>query len=212
MWWSLVKYDTEKPRGLTASRGPRPAPAARARRALATLLAASSLAGCGYSEIHALDERAQEARSDIEIQLLRRAELAPTLIETVGRYVALESSLVDAVADSRVGLVTAVRSTDLSAMESADIALSAAFSDLLVAVDGAADLQADPGLQRLLVQLEDTQLQVALAGRRYNVAVELYNEYIAGFPQILTAKVMGADPRPPFATSEPADTALPADG
>jgi LemA protein len=182
-----------------------------ARRVLAPLLAASTLAGCGYGRIHELDEQALEARSEIEIQLLRRAELAPTLVETVQRYAELESTVVDAVADSRVGLVAAVRSTDLSAMESASVSLSGALSELLATVAGYTDLQIDPGFQRLLVQFEGTQEQIALAGRSYNEAVRLYNEYIAGFPQVLTAKVIGADPRRPFEASEAADSGPPAD-
>ena len=182
-----------------------------ARRVLAPLLAASTLTGCGYSRIHELDEQALEARSEIEIQLLRRAELAPTLVETVQRYAELESTVVDAVADSRVGLVAAVRSTDLSTMESASVSLSGALSELLATVAGYTDLQSDPGFRRLLVQLEGTQEQIALAGRSYNEAVRLYNEYIAGFPHVLTAKVIGADPRRPFGASEAADSAPPAD-
>lgn len=183
-----------------------------ARRVLAPLIAASALAGCGYSRIHELEQQALEARSEIEIQLLRRAELVPTLVETVQRYAELESTAVEAVADSRVGLVTAVRSTDLSAMESASVSLSGALSELLSAVAGYTDLQADPGFQRLLVQLEGTQEQVVLAGRSYNQRVRLYNEYIGSFPQVLTAKVIGADPRRPFGAAEPADSAHPADG
>ncbi|UCC84402.1 MAG: LemA family protein [Gemmatimonadota bacterium] len=176
-----------------------------------TLLAASTLAGCGYSRIRELDERALEARSDIEIHLLRRAELAPTLVETSQRYAQLESPLVEAVADSRVGLVAAVRSTDLSAMESASLSLSDALSQLLAATAGYADLQADPGFQRLLVQLEDTRQQVVRAGQRYNEAVRLYNEYIGGFPQMVTAKIIGAESRPPYGVPEASDSVSPAD-
>ncbi|NIN71550.1 MAG: hypothetical protein GTO46_06390 [Gemmatimonadetes bacterium] len=199
------------PRG-PAARRPRRTAAAAARRALVLLLAASTLAGCGYSRIHELDDQALVARSDIEIQLLRRAELAPTLVETAQRYTQLDSTVVEAVADSRAGLVAAVRATDLSAMEAASLSLSDALSELLSAVAGYAELQADPGFQRLLVQLEATRQQVVLAGRSYNEAVRLYNEYIGGFPQVLTAKIIGAESRRPFGTPESTDSDPPADG
>lgn len=189
----------------------RPRPAAAAPRRLAPLLAALTLVGCGYGRIHELEERALEARSDIEIQLLRRAELLPTLVETAERYVRPDPTLVEAVADSRAGLVAAVRSGDLSAMESANLALSDALDRLLAAAAEYADLQADPGFRRLLDQLEGTQQQVALSGRSYNEAVRLYNEYIGGFPQLLTAKLIGAEPREPYRTSQATDSIPPAD-
>jgi len=168
--------------------------------------------GCGYGRIQELDERALEARSDIEIQLLRRAELVPTLVETAQRHAELQPRVVDGIAEARAGLVAAVRSTDLPAMESASASLSDAVSDLLAAVAGLADLQTDPGFQRLLVQLEQTREQIVLAGRSYNEAVRLYNDYIGRFPQVLTAKVIGAEPRPPYGTAEAAGSAHPADG
>ncbi|MGD2218149.1 MAG: LemA family protein, partial [Gemmatimonadales bacterium] len=90
--------------------------------------------------------------------------------------------------------------------------LSGALGELLTAVAGYADLQADPAFRRLLVQIEGTQQQVVLASSTYNEAVRIYNEYIGGFPQMLTAKVIGADPRPPFGTSEAVESFPPADG
>lgn len=185
---------------------------AAARRVLAPLLAASTLAACGYGRIHELDEQALEARSEIEIQLLRRAELVPTLVEAAQRYAELESVLVGAVADARAGLVAAVRSTDVVAMESASVSLSGALGELLAVVSAYSELQSDPGFQRLLVQLEGTQEQIEQAGRAYNEAVRIYNEYIGRFPQVLTAKVLGADPRLPYGTAQPAEAPSPADG
>jgi LemA protein len=206
-----VNTDLETSRGPALRRSRRTA-AAAVRRLLTPLLAALTLAGCGYSRIQELDERALEARSDIEIQLLRRAELVPTLVETAQRHAQLESAVVEAVADARAGLVGAVRSTDLSAMEAASLSLSDALGELLAAAAGYADLQADPGFQRLLVQLEGTQQQVVLAGHSYNEAVLLYHEYIGGFPQVLTAKVIGAEARRLYGRSEVDDSGPPADG
>ncbi len=202
--------DPDGPHRPAAPRRRRPATAA-ARRVLMPLLAASTLAGCGYSRIHELEDRVLEARSNIEIQLLRRAELARTLVEIAQRYAELETTLVEAVADARAGLVSAVRSTDLTAMESAGVSLSDALGELRLAVADYADLQADQNFQRLLAQIEGTRQQVALAGGRYNEAVSTYNEYIRGFPQLLTAKVIGAESRHPYRSLESADSLPPAD-
>lgn len=180
-------------------------------RALLPVLAASWLAGCGYSQIQQLDERAGEARSDIEVQLLRRAELVPSLVETVQRYGEPDEAAVGALADSRVELITAVRSQDLSSMESASASLASALGQLLAAAAGLRDLQTDPGFQRLQAELEDTELGIEQAGRSYNEAVSRYNEFIAGFPHILTAKVIGAERREPYGPPPLPDT-TPADG
>ncbi|UCC72261.1 MAG: LemA family protein [Gemmatimonadota bacterium] len=193
-----LSRDPEVPLGMPAVRRP---------RLLAALLATALLSGCGYSRIQELDERAAEARSDIEVQLLRRSEVVPSLVETVERYAEVESSVIEAVADSRVGLVAAVRSADLSAMQSASGALSRALGDLLAAVADYADLQADPGFQRLRSQLEDTRDQIVRAARSYNEAVGSYNEFIAAFPQAVTARVIGAERRQPFGSSEETDSA-----
>lgn len=211
MRWRLVIIDPDRPRGPAERRRRRPA-AAAARRFLMTLFAASTLAGCGYSRIHELEDRTLEARSNIEIQLLRRAELALTLVEIAQRYAELETTVVEGVADSRAALVSAVRSTDLTAMESASLALSDALGGLLVTVADYADLQADQNFQRLLGQIDVTRQQVALAGSRYNEAASAYNEYIRGFPQLLTAKVIGAEALLPYELQESADSVPPADG
>ena len=198
------------PRTLSKGRPPRPrrAPAPRAStgrlgrfsRLLPLLLL---LGGCGYSEIQELDEQAGTARADIEVQLLRRAELVPTLVETVQRFGSFDEFVIEAVADSRVGLVAAVRSGDMSRIGAASAALSSALDQLLA---GAAayydDLAADPGFQRLRSQLDGTEEQIVLASSLYNDAVRRYNEYIAAFPQLVTAKIIGADMREPF---EPQD-------
>jgi LemA protein len=166
---------------------------------LPLLLPAALLGGCGYSEIQELDEQAGTARADIEVQLLRRAELVPALVETVQRFGSFDEFVIEAVADSRVGLVAAVRSGDMSRIGAASAALSSALDQLLAGAAAYYDnLAADPGFQRLRSQLDGTEEQIVLAGSLYNDAVRRYNEYIAAFPQLVTAKIIGADMREPF--------------
>jgi LemA protein len=200
----------EAPRGATAT-GPRQRPGVGPRRVLVPLLATSLLASCGYGRIHELDERVLEARSDIEIQLLRRAELVPTLMETVQRYVEVEPTVIEAVAGSRVGLVAAVRSAEMSAVESASASLAGALHELLGAVAWDVHLRTDPGYQRLMAQLEDTEEQIVRAASSYNEAVKVYNEFVARFPQAVTARLIGADSHQPYGPQAAADSASPAD-
>ncbi len=197
------------PRTLAKGRPPRPrraqvprassGPLGRFALLLPLLLPAALLGGCGYSEIQELDEQAGTARADIEVQLLRRAELVPTLVETVQRFGSFDEFVIEAVADSRVGLVAAVRSGDMSRIGAASAALSSALDQLLAGAAAYYDnLAADPGFQRLRSQLDGTEEQIVLAGSLYNDAVRRYNEYIGAFPQLVTAKIIGADMREPF--------------
>lgn len=157
------------------------------------LLAASLLSGCGYSRIQELGEQAAVARSEIEVQLQRRAELVPVLVETVQRHAGVGEDVIRAVADARAGLVRAVRLGDLAAIERGSGELSSVLAQLLSSAGGDMDLRADRGFQLLRSQLEGTEEQISQAGRSYNEAVRLYNDYIGGFPQIVTAKVVGAE-------------------
>ena len=114
----------------------------RRLRYLAPLFAL--LAGaCGYGEIQQLDEQVGEARSDIEVQLQRRTELIPTLLETIERYVRVDSMTLVAVSDSRVELVGAVRARDLAEMEAASRKLSEAVARLLAETAENPVLQSD---------------------------------------------------------------------
>lgn len=138
-----------------------------------------------------LDDQARSARSDIEVQLQRRAELVPNLIETVRAYGTVSEETVAAVADARAELVGAVRSGDLGAMQESSAELGTAISRLLGAAG--AGLETDPGFKRLRAQLDGTEERIRAAGIAYNAAVLRYNAYIREFPQLVTAKVIGAE-------------------
>lgn len=161
-------------------------------RALAALLSATVVAGCGYGRIQELDELARSARTEIEVQLQRRAELVPNLIETVSDYGALSEDVIAPLADARARLVGAVRSGDLRAMEVGSARLSGAIGRLLGVAGRYPALELDAGFRLLLSQLDGTESQIRSAGQAYNDAVLHYNDYISHFPQLLTAKVVGA--------------------
>ncbi len=80
------------------------------RLAVAVFLVSGLLTGCGYGQIHELDESALRARSEIEVQLRRRAELVPNLLAALQAYGSVGDEAVTAVADARASLVSAVRS------------------------------------------------------------------------------------------------------
>lgn len=159
------------------------------------LLIALVLSGCGYGRIQELEDRARAARSEIEVQLQRRADLVPNLIETVRGYVSVDPEVVEGLADARVRLVSAVRAEDLTDMGESNIELSRAIRRLLASADQDTALRADPGFKMLETWLQGTEDGIGTAGQEYNDAVQEYNAFISTFPQAVTAKLIGAESR-----------------
>ena len=154
--------------------------------------------GCGYNRIQELDERAQAYQGQIEVQLQRRADLIGNLVETVKGYAAHEQAVFTNVANARAGLMGAVRSGDSEQMATANAQLTGALGRLFAVVEAYPTLKADQNFLRLQDELTGTENRVAVARNDYNAAVNEYNAYIRRFPQVITAKVTGAQPRKYF--------------
>lgn len=162
------------------------------------LLAPMALAGCGYNTIQQYDEQAQAARQQIEVQLQRRADLIPNLVNTVKGYAAQEEAIFVKVAEARAGLLGAVKGGDAGQMAEANQALTGALGRLLAISENYPQLKSDQGFLRLQDELAGTENRIAVARTDYNGAVRTYNTYIRTFPQVLTAKATGAKERPYF--------------
>ena len=167
------------------------------KRRLALLLLLP-LAGCGYNNIQRLDEQASAAQSQIEVQLQRRADLIPNLVNTVKGYATHEQQTLDDVTRARSGLVSAIQSRDPTAMANADQQLTGALSRLMINVEAYPNLKADQNFIRLQDELTGTENRIAVSRNDYNNAVNQYNAYIRQFPAVLTAKVTGAKERKYF--------------
>ncbi len=159
------------------------------------LLITVLLGGCGYGRIQELEDRARTARLEIEVQLQRRADLVPNLIETVRGYVKVDPEVVEGLADARVRLVSAVRAEDLRSMGESNVELSRAIRRLLAVADQDTALRTDPGFKMIESRLRGTEDGIGTAGQEYNEAVEEYNAFIKMFPQAVTAKIVGAESR-----------------
>src|SRR5215213_3838294 len=104
------------------------------RRWLVVALAAMTTA-CGYNRIQQLDERAQAYQGQIEVQLQRRADLIPNLVQTVKGYAQHEEAVFTQVANARAGLLGAVQSGDAEQMANANAQLTGALGRLLAVVE-----------------------------------------------------------------------------
>jgi|SRR5579884_2182328 len=178
------------------------------RRWLALLLLLP-LGACGYNRIQSLDERASQAQGQIEVQLQRRADLIPNLVNTVKGYAQHEEAVFTQVAQARSGLVNAIQSKDPEQMANANNQLTGALGRLMVTVEAYPQLKADQGFRQLQDELTGTENRIAVARTDYNDAVNQYNAYIRQFPAVVTAKVTGAQPRKYFTASANAEQGPP---
>ena len=147
-----------------------------------------ALGGCGYNRIQQYDENAQQAKQQISVQLQRRADLVPNLVNTVKGYAAHEEAVFTQVA-------------------AANAQLTGALGRLIAVAEAYPNLKADQTFLRLQDELAGTENRIATARNDYNQAVQTYNTYIRTFPQALTAKVTGAKPRTYYEAAPGSETA-----
>jgi LemA protein len=157
-----------------------------------------TVGGCGYNQIQRYDENAQQAKQQISVQLQRRADLVPNLVNTVKGYAQHEDAVFTQVAQARAGLAGAIQTGDPGQMATANNQLTGALGRLLVVAEAYPQLKADQSFLRLQDELAGTENRIATSRNDYNQAVQAYNTYIRTFPQALTAKVTGAKPRTYF--------------
>ncbi len=153
------------------------------------------LSGCGYNQIQTYDENAQQAKQQISVQLQRRADLVPNLVNTVKGYAQHEEAVFTQVAQARAGLQGAIQGGDPAQMATANAALTGALGRLIAVAEAYPQLKADQSFLRLQDELAGTENRIATSRSDYNQAVQTYNTYIRRFPQAITAKVIGAKPR-----------------
>lgn len=175
----------------------------RTALALSLPLVLSLVAGCGYNTIQTLDEKVNAAESQIKVQLQRRADLIPNLVETVKAYAKQEQTVFLGVAEARARLAGAVQSGNLDSMAVANQALNAPLGRLLAIAENYPQLKSNENFRALQDQLEGTENRIAVARQDYNETVNSYNAYIRRFPQVLTAKVLGKKPRSYFELQTP---------
>ena len=163
-----------------------------------------AMSGCGYNQIQTLDERANTAQQQIEVQLQRRHDLIGNLVNTVKGYAAHEEAVFTRVAEARSGLAGAVSRGDPQAMAQANEQMTGALRQLMVTVEAYPQLKADQSFLRLQDELTGTENRIAVSRTDYNQIAGEYNTYIRRFPAALTAKATGAKPREYFEVTNPA--------
>jgi LemA protein len=152
-----------------------------------------------YNGLASLKVRIKEAWSQIDVQLKRRTDLIPNLVETVKGYVTHEKDVFENVTKARAALMGA--SNPKEAAE-ADQQLTGALKTLFAVAEAYPELKAQEGFLNLQKELSDTEDKVAYSRQFFNSVVRDYNERIVLFPSNLIAGMFGFRSEEFFAATE----------
>jgi LemA protein len=152
---------------------------------LAAALAALLLWGIVlYNRLVARRNHAREAWSGIDVQLKRRHDLLPKLVEAVKAYAGYERTVLREGVDARAGAPSAERAA-------AENALTGRLRDLLAVVEAYPDLKASRGYLDLQAQISEAEEQIQYARRYFNGTVRELNILVDSFPSNLVARLFG---------------------
>ena len=140
-----------------------------------------------YNSLVALNVRVDEAWSDITVQLKRRADLLPNLIETVKGYAQQEKDVLTQVTQARANALQAAQSGDVTQRIEAENQLSRAIMNLQAVAEAYPQLQANQNFLDLQAQLKALEEKIAYARQFYNDVVQKYNTKIEVVPTNIIA-------------------------
>lgn len=141
-----------------------------------------------YNSLVVLRNRIKEAASSIDVQLKRRADLIPNLVETVKGYAKHERGIFENVSKARSALLSA---KGMKEKAQADNMLTETLKSLFAVAENYPELKANQNFLELQRQLEDTEDKIAYARQFYNSVVLEYNNRIQVFPSNIIANMFG---------------------
>ena len=154
-------------------------------------------------------QMANEAWSGIDVQLKRRSDLIPNLVDSVKSYAAHERDVLTKVTELR-GAARALPADAVAQRAAAETALTAALGRLVVMAEAYPDLKASGNFLKLQQQLSDMESEIQMARRYYNGAVRNLNILIESFPSNLAARLFGFTRIDFFELDDAAERAAPA--
>jgi len=166
---------------------------------LIVLAAVAFYAVAIYNRLVSLRNRFRNAFAQIEVQLKRRYDLIPNLVETARAYMSHERDTLEAVTQARnqavAGLQAAARDPGnadaIHQLSSAEGALGGALGRMRITMEAYPDLKANQNMMQLSEELTSTENRVAFARQAYNDQVMAYNTFRQSFPQNLLASTFG---------------------
>ena len=152
-----------------------------------------------YNTLVTLRNRYRNAFAQIEVQLKRRYDLIPNLVETARAYMQHERQTLEAVTAARNDAASVLAGmgerdvgvADMTRLAGAETSLRGALGKLHVTMEAYPDLQASANMQQLSEELTTTENRIAFARQGYNDAVMAYNSYRQSFPPVFFAARFG---------------------
>jgi LemA protein len=155
-----------------------------------------------FNRLVALRNQVQNAWSAIDVQLKRRYDLIPNLVESVKGYMAHERETLDAVTNARTQAMAA--DSNVAARAVAEKALTGALGNLFAVAERYPALRAVESMAQLQEELSSTENHIAYARQSYNDSVMEYNTAQSTFPRNMVAGIFGFSASTMFATEETA--------
>ena len=170
-----------------------------------------------YNGLVSLRTRVEEAWSDIQVQMKRRYDLIPNLVETAKGYMKHESTTLEAVIKARniaaaAAQTAAANPADGNAVRgllSAEAGLGSALSRLMVVSEQYPDLKANQNMMQLTEELTSTENKVSFARQAYNDSVMVYNTTRETFPNVIFAGTFGFQAAELFQVDDPSERQAP---
>ena len=169
--------------------------------AVAVLIAIGLYAIVVFNRLIRARNLVREGWSGIDVQLVRRSDLIPNLVETVKGYAGHERTLFAEIAQKRT---QALNTTGVSSRAAAEQDLQASVRRMLAVAEAYPELKASQNFLELQKQLAELEDQLQLARRYYNGTVRDYNIGIQSFPDLLLARAFGFREEPYFETDDKA--------
>lgn len=141
-----------------------------------------------YNRLVSLRNRVKNSYSQIDVQLKRRNDLIPNLVETVKGYASHEKGVLEEVTKARGNVINASGVKETSA---ANNQLTGALKTLFAVAENYPDLKANSNFQQLQTELSDTENKISYARQFYNDTVLMYNNACEQFPSSILAKLFG---------------------
>ncbi|KQX75682.1 LemA family protein [Aeromicrobium sp. Root472D3] len=174
---------------------------------LAVVVLVGLFAAYAFNKLRRLDIAAQEALGGIDVQLTRRADLVPNLVNTVKGYAQHEKGVFEEVTRARAGVQAAAADGSVAEKAAADAQLDRAIVDVLAVAEAYPDLKASTNFLELQTQLAETEDKISFARQYYNDAVASLNNVVRTIPWLLFTGIAGVQARDFYEAPDGQDTA-----
>src|SRR5664280_1516683 len=158
------------------------------------------------NQMVAQDQNVKAAWSEVDVQLERRADLIPNLVETVKGFTKEESTVFGDIANARAGMLNA---QGPAGKIEANGKLDSALGRLLLLTENYPQLRSSDQFMRLQDELAGTENRISVARKRYNDAIQDYNTFILQFPNNIWAGMSGFKENTAYFTATPASRTVP---